>query len=44
MTVRPVAWQGWCDLCDEPAPEQRDSEEQAQRDVDECPCRTAVTG
>lgn len=38
MSVVPVAWVGFCDACDEPGP-QRDSAEQAQQDIAECPCR-----
>lgn len=38
MTVEPVKWVGRCDRCDEPAPEERDNYDAAQRDVDECPC------
>lgn len=29
---------GWCSVCDEPAPEVRDSYEEAARDSLECPC------
>lgn len=39
MSVRIVAYQGVCDVCGEAAPETRDSEEEARRDADECPCR-----
>jgi len=38
MAVEPVQWIGRCDRCGEPAPETRDSAEEAQRDIDECPC------
>lgn len=37
--VEPVRWRGTCGRCGEPASEDRDSPEQAQRDIDECPCR-----
>lgn len=39
MAVEAVKWIGRCDLCGEPGPEERDNPEEAQRDIDECPCR-----
>ena len=38
--VRPVYWIGQCPLCGEDSPEMRDSPEQAQQDIDDCPCRS----
>ena len=34
MSVNAVKWLGICDLCDQPSPA-----EEAQRDVDQSPCR-----
>lgn len=39
MSVRIVSYQGFCDLCETPAPEVRDSAEEAQQDVNDCPRR-----
>ena len=39
MPVRITKWQGVCGLCGEPPPEERDTEEEARQDADECPCR-----
>lgn len=42
MSVSPIKWVGVCDQCGEPSPEIRDSAEEAQDDVDNCPCRDAT--
>lgn len=38
MAVEPVKWIGRCDRCGELAPGERDNYDEAQHDVDECPC------
>lgn len=39
MPVIPTKFLGICDDCQEPSPEERDSAEAAQKDIDECPCK-----
>jgi hypothetical protein len=43
MAVEAVKWLGRCDLCGEPAPEERDSYDEARQDADECPCREGAS-
>jgi len=44
MSVRIIGYQGVCDSCGEPSPEIRESEQYAEQDATECPCRDEIGG
>lgn len=39
MSAQVSKWIGYCDACGAPSPEERETEDEALADADECPCR-----
>lgn len=44
MTAYPSKWIGICDVCGEESPEERHSQDEAQADAEDCPCRAPFEG